>query len=160
MRFSEEFELYINVPREQVWEAFQDFASWPSWSPNLKEVARTDRGWRFKARGQPPVDLVWVAEAVRREPPEFLEFRSVSGEQHNLDVSGWVRLVEDGDKTHLEMHFEARPDYSSALVERLAEAYATYFGEPSKLLKITMEHFKEHLERNHPRATEHIPDPI
>jgi len=160
MRFSEEFELYIRAPREEVWEAFQDFATWPTWSPNLKEVTRVDQGWRFKARGQPPVDLVWVAEAVRREPPEFLEFRSVPGMQHNLDVNGWVRLSQDGDKTHLEMHFEARPDYASPLVGRVAETYATFFGEPSKLLKITMEHFKEHLEKDRQMATEPIPDPI
>ena len=160
MRFKEELELYISAPREEVWEALQDFGSWPTWSSYLKVVTKDEKGWHFRARAMPPVDLVWVAEAIKRDPPEFLEFRSVPGVEHNLDVSGWVRLTEQDGKTHLEMHFEARPDYASPLMERIAEAYASWFGEPNKVIKVTMEQLKAHLEEDHKMASQHVIDPI
>lgn len=104
MRFREELVLNIQAPREAVWAALQDFSSWPTWAKAIKEVSRVGSAWRFKARGQPPVDLVWVAEATERRPPEFLAFRSVPGVPHNLEISGWLRLDELPDgTTHLEL---------------------------------------------------------
>ncbi|MCS7067467.1 MAG: SRPBCC family protein [Meiothermus sp.] len=150
MRFREELVLNIQAPREVVWAAFQDFSSWPTWARAIKEVSRVGSGWRFKARGQPPVDLVWVAEATERRPPEYLAFRSVPGVPHNLEISGWVRLDEAPDgSTHLELLFEGHPHYSSPLLDRAADWYAAVFGEPNKLLKVTFEQFKAHLEKSH-----------
>ncbi|AWR86626.1 SRPBCC family protein [Meiothermus taiwanensis] len=150
MRFREELVLNIRAPREAVWAAFQDFSSWPSWAKAIKEVSREGSAWRFRARGQPPVDLVWVAEATERRPPEYLEFRSVPGVPHNLEISGWLRLSESEDGgTHLELLFEGHPHYDSPLLDKAAEWYATLFGEPNKLLKVTFEQFKAHLEKAH-----------
>lgn len=150
MRFREELVLNIRAPREAVWAAFQDFSNWPVWAKAIKEVSREGSAWRFRARGQPPVDLVWVAEATQRRPPEFLEFRSVPGVPHNLEISGWLRLSEtEGRGTHLELLFEGQPHYDSPLLDKAAEWYATLFGEPNKLLKVTFEQFKEHLEKAH-----------
>jgi uncharacterized membrane protein len=150
MRFREEMELNIKAPREVVWEAFQDFSSWPAWAKALKEVSRVGSGWRFRAGGQPPVDLVWVAEATRRRPPEFLEFRSVPGVPHNLEIYGWLRLNEPEEgTTHLELLFEGSPHYDTPLLDKAADWYASVFGEPNKLLKVTFEQFKAHLEKTH-----------
>lgn len=93
-RFREELVLNIQAPREAVWAAFQDF-----WSKAIKEVSRVGSAWRFWARGQPPVDLIWVAEATERRPPEYLAFQSAPGVPHNLEILGWLRLseAEDGD---------------------------------------------------------------
>ncbi|WP_337869639.1 SRPBCC family protein [Meiothermus sp.] len=148
MRFREELVLNIRAPREAVWAAFQDFSNWSVWAKAIKEVSREGSAWRFRARGQPPVDLVWVAEATQRRPPEYLEFRSVPGVPHNLEISGWLRLSETVDGgTHLELLFEGQPHYDSPLLDKAAEWYATLFGEPNKLLKVTFEQFKEHLEK-------------
>lgn len=106
--------------------------------------------WRFKARGQPPVDLIWVAEATERRPPEYLEFRSVPGAPHNLEISGWLRLTEAEDGgTHLELLFEGHPHYESPWLDKAADWYASVFGEPNKLLKVTFEQFKAHMEKIH-----------
>lgn len=155
MRFKEELVLNIQAPREAVWAAFQDFSSWPSWAGSIREVSRVGSAWRFKARGQPPVDLVWVAEATERRAPEFLAFRSVPGVPHNLEISGWLHLDElPNGTTHLELLFEGQPHYDSPLLDRAADWYATVFGEPNKLLKVTFEQFKAHLEKTH-RVLEH-----
>ncbi len=150
MRFREELILNIRAPRETVWAAFQDFSSWPSWAKAIKEVSRVGTAWRFRARGQPPVDLIWVAEATERQAPEFLKFQSVPGVPHNLEISGWLRLsdTEDGG-THLELVVEGHPHYDSPLLDKAADWYASVFGEPNKLLKVTFEQFKDHLEKMH-----------
>lgn len=148
MRLREELVLNIQAPREAVWAAFQDFSSWPSWAKAIKEVSRVGSAWRFRARGQPPVDLVWVAEATERRPPEYLAFQSVPGVPHNLEISGWLRLSETEDGgTHLELLIEGHPHYDSPLLDKAADWYASVFGEPNKLLKVTFEQFKDHLEK-------------
>ncbi|GIW27877.1 MAG: hypothetical protein KatS3mg070_1240 [Meiothermus sp.] len=150
MRFREELILNIRAPREAVWAAFQDFSSWPSWAKAIKEVSRVGTAWRFRARGQPPVDLVWVAEATERQAPEFLKFQSVPGVAHNLELSGWLRLSETEDGgTHMELLVEGHPHYDSPLLDKAADWYASVFGEPNKLLKVTFEQFKDHLEKMH-----------
>ncbi|MFN3391856.1 MAG: SRPBCC family protein [Meiothermus ruber] len=150
MRFREELILNIRAPRETVWAAFQDFSSWPSWAKAIKEVSRVGTAWRFRARGQPPVDLIWVAEATERQAPEFLKFQSVPGVPHNLEISGWLRLSETEDGgTHLELVVEGHPHYDSPLLDKAADWYASVFGEPNKLLKVTFEQFKDHLEKMH-----------
>lgn len=150
MRFREELVLNIQAPREAVWAAFQDFSSWPTWARAIKEVSRVGSSWRFRARGQPPVDLIWVAEAVERRPPEFLEFRSVPGAAHNLEIHGWLLLSETEEgATHLELLFEGNPHYDTPLLDKAADWYASVFGEPNKLLKVTFEQFKAHLEKTH-----------
>ncbi len=150
MRFKEELVLNIRAPREVVWAAFQDFSSWPTWARAIKEVSRVGLGWRFRARGQPPVDLIWVAEAVERRPPEFLEFRSVPGAAHNLEIHGWLRLSETEEgATYLELLFEGKPHYDTLLLDKAADWYASVFGEPNKLLKVTFEQFKAHLEKTY-----------
>ncbi len=150
MRFREELVLNIQAPREAVWAAFQDFSSWPSWAKAIKEVGREGSAWRFRARGQPPVDLVWVAEATERQAPEFLKFQSVPGVAHNLELSGWLRLSETEDGgTHMELLVEGHPHYDSPLLDKAADWYASVFGEPNKLLKVTFEQFKDHLEKMH-----------
>jgi uncharacterized membrane protein len=149
MRFREELVLNIKAPREAVWAAFQDFSGWPTWARAIKEVSREGSGWRFKARGQPPVDLIWVAESTERRPPEFLEFRSIPG-PHNLEIYGWLRLSETEDgATHLELLFEGQPHYDSPFLDKAADWYASVFGEPNKLLKVTLEQFKAHLEKKY-----------
>ncbi len=149
----EEFEAVIRAPVETVWEALTDFAAWPSWSTYIQSVDRAERGWRFVARGMPPVNLVWVAESTRREPPHYLEWRSVEGAQHDIDTTGWVRLEPTPEGTRLTVHFEGRPHFASRLVDRAAEVYAMLFGEPHKLLKVTLEEFKAHVEQQAQRAS-------
>ncbi|RDI96711.1 polyketide cyclase [Meiothermus sp. QL-1] len=146
--FREELELIIKAPRERVWAAFQDFSSWPTWAKALRRVERLEQGWRFVAHGQPPVDLVWAAQATVRQPPEYLEFTSIPGEPHNLDLHGHVRLREEPNgSTHMEVVVEGRPHYKNPLLDRAADLYAMLFGEPNKLLKVTFEQFKAHLEK-------------
>lgn len=146
MWFREELEAVIRAPRETVWAAFQDFPSWPKWSSLLKEVSRLEGGYKFRARAQPPVDLVWVAEAVRREPPEYLEFASIPGVPHNLEVKGNVRLTQEDGFTRMLLVFEGRPHYESKLLDRAADWYASTFGEPNKVIKLTFEQFKDYVE--------------
>lgn len=146
MWFKEELETVIRAPKEAVWVAFQDFASWPKWSSYLKEVSRFEGGWKFRARAQPPVDLVWVAEAVRREPPNYLEFASVPGVPHNLEVKGSLRITPDDGFTRVHVVFEGRPHYDSRLLDRAADWYASTFGEPNKVIKLTFEQFKTYVE--------------
>lgn len=72
------------------------------------------------------------------------------GVPHNLEISGWLRLSETADGgTHLELLVEGHPHYDSPLLDKAAEWYATLFGEPNKLLKVTFEQFKAHLEKAH-----------
>jgi len=149
MWFKEEHEIVIHAPREAVWAAFQDFASWPTWSSYIKEVSRLDRAWRFRARAQPPVDLIWVVEAVRREAPEYLAFQSVADAPHNLILRGWVRITQEADLTRLHLELEGKPHYESPWLGRAADWYAATFGEPNKVVKLTFEQFKHHLERQH-----------
>jgi uncharacterized membrane protein len=152
MRVSENVELVIEARIELVWEAFQDFMSWPQWSTYLKKVERVQDGWRFVARGMPPIDLIWVARAVLRDPPTYLEFESVDGAEHDLKVKGRVELEEEGDNTHLRMHFEGQPDFKRPWLNGIADVYAGLFGEPNKLLKVTMEEFKQAVEEQHTKA--------
>lgn len=160
MWFKEELETIIRAPREAVWAAFQDFPSWPTWSSYLKEVSRSGGGWKFRARAQPPVDLVWVAEAVRREPPEYLEFASVPRAPHNLEVRGSVSLTEEDGFTRIQLVFEGRPHYDSKVLDKAAEWYASAFGEPNKVIKLTFEQFKAHLERSSLAQAAPAPPPI
>jgi uncharacterized membrane protein len=153
MRVSENLELIILAPIEQVWEAFQDFTSWPKWSTYLKRVERVDDGWRFVARGMPPIDLIWVARAVRRDPPVYVEFESVPGAEHDLEVKGRVELEDEEGKTHLRMHFEGQPHFKRPWMNGLADVYTGLFGEPNKLLKVTMEEFKQAVEAEYVGAS-------
>lgn len=149
MSFREELVLNIKAPREAAWAAFQDFPSWPKWAKAIKEVSRVGSAWHFVARWQPPVDLVWVAEATERRAPEYLAFRSVPGVPHNLEISGWLRLDEALDgSTHLELLLEGHPHYDTPWLNRVADWYSNVFGEPNKLLKVTFEQFKAHLEKS------------
>lgn len=147
MKLQEELEIFVQAPIQLVWDHLVDFESWPRWSTYLKEVRKEAAGYRFVARGMPPVDLVWVAQGTRREEPHYLEFASVPGAQHDLNVAGWVRLEETPNGTQLDLHFDATVDFASPLLNRIADVYATLFGEPSKLLKVTMEEFKREVER-------------
>ena len=150
MRFKEELHYVIAAPREAAWEAFIDFASWPRWSSLIKEVHREGSGWHFRARSQTVVDLVWVVEAIKRDPPEFLEFQSIKGYPHNLDVYGWLRLTEREDgMTDLRMYFDGGPGFESPLLNRAAEWWVSTFDEPLKILKLTLDEFKKHLEARH-----------
>lgn len=150
--FREELELNIQAPREAVWAAFQDFSSWPSWAKAIRKVERLEKGWRFIAHGQPPVELVWAAEATVRQPPEYLAFASLPGEAHNLELHGHIRLSELPDgSTHMEVVVEGKPHYHSRVLDKIADLYAMVFGEPNKLLKVTFEQLKVHLEETHRR---------
>ncbi|PZA07990.1 MULTISPECIES: SRPBCC family protein [unclassified Meiothermus] len=146
MRFEEDLEIVIAAPVEVVWEAFQDFSSWPRWSTYLKEVKRHGEGWMFRARGMPPVDLVWTARAVEREAPRYVRFASIEGAEHDLVVEGsvWFEPTENGSRVRL--HFEGQPHFKSPLMNRAADIYASMFGEPHKLLKVTLEEFKREVE--------------
>jgi uncharacterized membrane protein len=147
MRLQEDLEIFVRAPIRLVWDTLNDFESWPRWSTYIKGVRKEPTGYRFVARGMPPVDLVWVAQGVKREEPHYLEFASVPGAQHDLNVSGWVKLEETPKGTQLDLHFEGMVDFSSPLLERVADVYATLFGEPHKLLKVTLEEFKREVER-------------
>lgn len=146
MRFEEDLEMFIAAPVEAVWTAFQDFSNWSQWSTYLKEVKRHGEGWMFRARGMPPVDLIWTAWAVEREAPRYVRFASLEGAEHDLVVQGSVWLEPEEEGTRLKLHFEGQPHFKSGLMNRAAELYAGMFGEPSKLLKVTLEEFKREAE--------------
>jgi uncharacterized membrane protein len=146
MRFEEDLEIVIAAPVEAVWTAFQDFSNWPRWSTYLKEVKRHGDGWMFRARGMPPVDLVWTARAIEREAPHFVRFASIEGAEHDLVVEGSVQLEPTDNGTRVKLHFEGQPHFKSPLMNRAADIYAAMFGEPHKLLKVTLEEFKREFE--------------
>ena len=150
MRFREEINFVIAAPRTTVWAAFQDFESWPSWSNYIKEVRRQGTGWHFRARGQPVLDIIFVLEALRREEPRFVEFQSIPDYPHNLECGGWLELTElDPHRTQMRLVFEGGPQFESALINNLANWWVGTFDEPSKILKLTFEEFKEYLERQY-----------
>ena len=153
MRFQEDLEVFIRAPQQVVWEVFQDFPNWPHWATYLKEVRREGEGWMFRARGMPPVDLIWTARSVEREAPRYVRFASLEGTPHDLVVQGTVWLEPEEEGTRLKLHFEGQPHFKSGLMNRAAELYAGMFGEPSKLLKVTLEEFKREAEARSRRET-------
>lgn len=155
MRFQEEIELNIHAPIDLVWKALQDFDSWPKWAIHIKAVSREGEGWRFRAKGQPPVDLIWVARHVVKTEPSFLEFVSVAAPNTNMEFHGSIKLEATSIGTHLAMEFDGKPHYDSPILDKAADWYASVFGEPSKILKVTFEQFKNHVES---QSTIHQPN--
>jgi uncharacterized protein YndB with AHSA1/START domain len=146
MRFREKAEIRIEAPLETVWQAVQDFSSWHTWCSHVREATREGGGWRFRIHGQPPIDLIFVAEALQHQAPTYIEFRSMPEAKANLWVYGWIQLSHKENHTHVELLLEGEPHYEQAWLDKAAHWYANIFGEPNKVLKLTLEELKSHLE--------------
>jgi hypothetical protein len=93
----------LDAPREDVWEAIWDSASWPEWWRGVISAEETDPGtacgigrrgsYVWRSRIPYPVRFEVVSTVV--EPPTFLE----GGASGELEGIGRWRLFEDGGVT-------------------------------------------------------------
>jgi len=98
-----ETSISIRAPREAVWNALSDVASWPAWLPTVTHVEPLDGGPLLAGRryrvSQPKLQPVtWVVTEL--EPPHHFTWQGRSPglsllAEHvvNLDSAGLVRVV-------------------------------------------------------------------
>lgn len=138
--------IFIQAPVEQVWEALTCFETWPQWARHVREVRKQSQGWRFVVQKVSLMDQVWVARHISIQTLGRLVWESIPQAQHNAQTQGWIQLEPTTGGTHLQMHLEAGPDFSSRLLNRFANLWTALFTEPEKHLGGFLQDLKRHVE--------------
>jgi uncharacterized membrane protein len=87
----------IRKPVAEVYQAFRDFARWPSFMENVERIDVVDERrshWVVKAPGGRTVE--WNARITAEEPNRYIEWTSEEGA--DVPNSGKVTFREEGDR--------------------------------------------------------------
>lgn len=146
VRVCEDQQILIEAPLVKVWSAFTRFEDWAAWANQLCQIRRHGPLLHFSSSGITPIPLYWAAQVQSPAWGHRLEFRTLSNQPHNVQMSGRVEFIPTTGGTYLRIYLEACPDFASAWMQQMAEMYIQTLAEPGKLLKLLMEQFKASLE--------------
>ena len=146
--------LTINKSREELYNAWRNFANLPRWMKHLQSVdVREDRRSHWEATGPAGSTVQWDAEITEDRPNEMIAWRSVEGS--DIDHRGVVRFEpapgNRGTMVSVEMHY--RPPGGT-----LGSAVAAWFGEDLPYsIKMDLRRFKQVMETGEVITTEGQP---
>lgn len=135
--------IAINMPSDALYQAWNDFESFPTIMRHLESVRVLDNGrTHWVARAPVGMRVEWEAEEIANEPNELIAWRSLPGSQ--IENMGSVRFEPIAGRrgTLLTVELEYRPPAG-----RLGVVLARLFGEePDVQLHEDLRRFKQMME--------------
>jgi hypothetical protein len=136
-----EHEIIVDAPVQEVYEAWRDFESFPTFMNNIEHVREIGYGrshWR--SRGPLGKHIEWDAQMTVDEPARAIAWRSLEGS--GLRTQGAVRFEDASGATRLVVTLSY--DAPAGVIGEFA---ARIFSNPDRQVEEDLRRFKSMLER-------------
>lgn len=132
----------VNVPPEQLYRFWRDFANLPRFMDHLVSVRAEGERSHWAARGPAGTTVEWDAEIVNERPNELIAWRSLPGSQ--VDNAGSVHFTPAPAGRGTVVRVELKYDPPAG---KLGSAVAWLFGqEPNRQVREDLRRFKQLME--------------